>query len=140
MWTAHYEFTAGAASGAQGDYKHTVNEDESYARRYKFVAADGVKRTGSGTGDGEGASLWTQRRESADGATWTQSDGAFGTDQSGTLRVTNSTGYDATYNYNADGSAVIKGDAAYLPATVTWTAEGMITVVFADGTTQNGFC
>jgi hypothetical protein len=138
VWTAHYEFTAGAESGATGDYQYTVNQDQSYAWQYTFVAADGTKRTGSGSGDGAGASTWTQRKESADGTTWTQSDGAFKSDHSGTLHVTSSTGYDATYTYNADGSgsAIIKGSASYLPATVTWTAAGVVTVTFADGTTQ----
>ena len=68
----YYEFTAGAESGATGDYQYTVNQDQSYAWQYTFVAADGTKRTGSGSDDGAGASTWTQRKESADGTTWTR--------------------------------------------------------------------
>jgi hypothetical protein len=137
-WTAHYEFTAGAESGAHGDHTQTVNADQSYTYQYTFVGADGSKRTGSGSGDGTGASTWTQREESSDGTTWTQSDASFKSDHSGTLHVTSSTGYDANYTYNADGSgsAIIKGSASYLPATVTWTAAGVVTVTYADGTTQ----
>jgi hypothetical protein len=142
-YTYDYKFTAGTLSGSHGKSSTTVKSDYSGETSYENVYADGWKDTGKSTWFPNGASTWFSRTDMAD-AQWIESVGSFRPDGTGGTRTKLSTGFEANYTYNADGSGSgkITGPDPLLPITITWNYCGDTRIQYADGTIeeQEGWC
>jgi hypothetical protein len=141
--TYDYQFTAGTLKGSHGKSDTTIKADYAGDTSYENVYADGWKDTGKSTWFPNGASTWISRTDMADGQ-WIESTGSFRPDGTGNTRTKLSSGYEANYTYNADGSGSgkITGPDPLLPVTMTWNYCGDTKIVYANGTVEEiqGWC
>lgn len=133
-YRSSFEITAGDFAGAHGLYVTSISSEMEGTSSYENVWP------GFGSDKGwwkwrDGASSWSYEGHSDDGA-WYKGSGEFFDDWHGTSTFEDSFGYRFSYVYNSDGSgsAKIEGPDKGLPATMTWTAEGHVRIVWADGT------
>ncbi|MCS6830642.1 MAG: hypothetical protein RMM08_07640 [Armatimonadota bacterium] len=131
-----YEILAGWRAGSRGEHVVTVHSETASSMQYEYQEGDGSQGRGSSRWDERGGE-WSNRYESADGF-WSEDSGVFSVDGSGRTQSANSLGYRSRFEYRPDGSGegVIEGPDPGLPATITWTADGRMTIRWADGTVE----
>ncbi len=135
-FTSVYTITGGQFAGSHGSYVMTAESDTTGSMTYDYVWTGGG--AGTGTSNWNAAqSTWSNRTTFTDGS-WFQDQGAYSANGTGSSVTTNSLGYKYAYHYNADGSGGgrIEGPDAGLPATIVWTSMGVVTITYADGTTE----
>jgi len=129
-----FEITAGPYSGAQGNYEFVIEGEMSGRQNYSSVWP--------GWGTDKGQSTWNENEYTYEyesnytSGYWFKGNGEFRNGADGFSNYEDSIGYKYAYLYKADGSGSgrIEGPDPGLPATLTWTAEGRVRIVYADGT------
>lgn len=135
-FTYRYDIRAGWQAGSRGEYVVTIWSETSGLMRYEYRQGDGSRGQGSSRWNETGGE-WSNRHESSDGF-WAEDSGTFFVDGSGRTQSRNSLGYSSRFEYYPDGSGsgVIEGPDAGLPAMITWSVEGKMTIRWADGTVE----
>lgn len=134
-WHSDYEFTAGTMNGSHGTGDSTMTSETSGNFSYDDTWS-GNRYHGSSAWSEQGT-RWTNRTDNSDGS-WSNDSGDYAADGSGTTVCENSLGYRSTFHWNADGSGNgrIEGPDPGLPAIIAWDGQGMGTITYADGTTE----
>jgi hypothetical protein len=135
IWHSEYNFTAGVLDGSHGTFDSSMTSETAGSMNYDSVWGGDHARGRSSWSDR--SSTWTNRYEAADGA-WSNDNGNFANDGSGTTTCENSLGYRTSYTWNADGSGNgrLEGPDPGMPATIRWDSMGNGTITYADGTQE----
>ncbi len=136
IYASTYSITGGQFAGSHGVYKMTMNSETDGAMTYDNVWTGGGTSTGFSSWSAASSS-WNNKSTFADGS-WFQDQGTYSADGTGSSVTSNSLGYKYTYAFKADGSGSgrIEGPDAGLPATIVWTPKGVVTITYADGTSE----